>query len=207
MKLVELLKVKCNLQLRKEIAIASALKCKGWTSDEKLSLLYDLAQRTKKLDGDILEIGSAWGRSTVLLALGTTKKIWSIDPHTGGIAFIRRGEVQDSFEEFKENLKKHMVESRVNVLRRTTAETEKLCIIPQNVIFSMVFIDGLHTSEGVSIDFNFAYNRLVNSGVIVFDDYFEPSLDDYKVTIDNLTSDKGIELEFDYNSRLVYLVK
>jgi len=207
MKIVEILKAKCQLQSHKQRTIAKALQCKGWTSERKLSLLYDLAQRIKKIDGDILEIGSAWGRSTVLLALATNKQVWSIDPHTGGIAYIRRGEDQDSFEEFQENLKKNKIQCRVNILRNTTAETEKNGTIPQRAIFSMVFIDGLHTSEGVSIDFSFAYNRLVDSGIIVFDDYFEPTLLDYRVTIDNLTGNKGIKLEIDDTARLVYIIK
>ena len=67
------------------------------------------------LDGDILEIGSAWGRSAVLLGYASSKHIWSIDPHTGGRAFIERGEVQNSFEIFKANLAKNELNERVTL--------------------------------------------------------------------------------------------
>jgi len=91
MKIIQIKKTNFLQENIKEEAIEKALKCKGWTSRAKLSLLYDLAQQTEKINGDILEIGSAWGRSTVLLAFASTKIIWSIDPHTGGIAYIKRG--------------------------------------------------------------------------------------------------------------------
>jgi len=207
MKIVEMLKAKCQLQSRKGKTISRALKCKGWTNENKLSILYDLAQKTDKLNGDVLEIGSAWGRSTVLLGLSTTKKIWSIDPHTGGIAYIRRGEEQNSFEEFKKNLKINMIEDKVIVLRNTTSEVEINELIPGEVKFSLVFIDGLHTKEGVEIDFNYAYKRLVDSGIMIFDDYFETSLKDYGEMIDKLISDNRLVLVKDIQSRIVYFKK
>lgn len=206
MKILDILRAKFGLSSVKYKAIANALKCKGWTNEKKLSLLYDLALQTETLDGDILEIGSAWGRSTVLLGLTTKKKIWSIDPHTGGIAYIRRGDVQNSFEEFKANLEKYRIEDRVNVLRSTTCEVEKNELIPQTVKFSIVFIDGLHTAEGVKIDFNYAYKRLVNSGIMVFDDYFETSLADYGEMIDKLVNEKSALLVKDIDSRIVYFI-
>lgn len=207
MKIVEMLKSKCNLLSAKERTISRALKCKGWTNENKLSILYDLAQQAGKLDGDVLEIGSAWGRSTVLLGLTTKKKIWSIDPHTGGIAYIRRGEEQNSYLEFNENLKLNMLEEKVIVLRSTTLEVEMNNLIPQEIKFSMVFIDGLHTAEGVRIDFNYAYKRLVDSGIMIFDDYFEPSLKDYGEMIDRLVYDNSIILVKDIKSRIVYFKK
>ncbi len=71
--------------LRKYLAIRKALTCKGWMDNPKLGLLYDLARRSARIPGDILEIGSAWGRSTVLLCLASKKKVCSVDPHTGGL--------------------------------------------------------------------------------------------------------------------------
>lgn len=207
MNIIKMLKLKCFFRPNKEESITRALKCKGWTSKEKLSLLYEQVRYAEKIRGDILEIGSAWGRSTVLLALSTTKLIWSIDPHTGGIAFIRKGETQNSYDEFIHNLKENKIEDRVNVICNTTSEVQINGIMPLDVVFSLVFIDGLHTAEGVKVDFNFAYNRLVESGVIIFDDYFEETVSDYSMMIDELIIEKGLSLVKDENSRLVYIIK
>jgi predicted O-methyltransferase YrrM len=90
---------KSVFKAREEDNIKKALMCKGWTTATQLTLVAKLLRSTESLDGDILEIGSAWGRSTVMMGLSSRKKIWSIDPHTGGIAYILRNEDQGSFEE------------------------------------------------------------------------------------------------------------
>jgi predicted O-methyltransferase YrrM len=191
----------------KKTIIFQALACKGWTDENKLSKLFDLARETEHLDGDILEIGSAWGRSTVLLGLASKKEIWSIDPHTGGIAYIRRGEDQNSFDEFLRNISVHGISEKVVVLKNTTQEVVDLNLMPSSVRFSLIFIDGLHTPEGVQKDFGLAYSRLIRSGVMVFDDYFEPTVRDYAVMIDMIAYRNRVELIKDEQSNLVYFYK
>lgn len=193
--------------LHKRPAIKRALNCQGWTSDKKLSVLYDIALRTSVLDGDVLEIGSAWGRSAILLGYASSKHIWSIDPHTGGRAYIERGEVQESFEIFKANLAKNGLDKRVTILKYTTDEVIAKKLLPASLKFSMVFIDGLHTARGVEIDFGLAFEHLVPGGVIAFDDYFEESIPDYTEMIDALMLRHGLALIKDEDSRMVYFEK
>lgn len=190
---------------KKEI-IAKALTCKGWTKAKKLSLIYDLAKKTAAVRGDILEIGSAFGRSTVLLSLSSGKRLWSIDPHTGGRVFIERNENQDSFAEFKENLKKFDIKN-IKILKHTTEEVIKKRLIPWWVGFSLIFIDGLHTPEGVTIDFNLAWKKLRRGGIVVFDDYFGKEFADYARTIDRCVEEKGIDIKVDEKNGLVYFEK
>lgn len=192
---------------KKQRAIRRALVCKGWTNEPKLSRMFDLVQATEHLNGDILEIGSAWGRSTVLLGLASEKSIWSIDPHTGGLAYIRKGENQDSFKEFLRNIEKYGISKKVRILKNTTREVLDQALIPDATEFSLVFIDGLHTPEAVQIDFELSYPRLVKSGVMVFDDYFEPSVRDYAEMIDRLVQANAISLIKDAQSRLVWFFK
>jgi predicted O-methyltransferase YrrM len=191
----------------KRPAIKRALRCQGWTNDIKLSILYDIAIRTSVLEGAILEIGSAWGRSAVLLGHASSKQIWSIDPHTGGRAYIERGEVQESFEIFKSNLSKNRLDNRVTILKCTTEEVVEKKLLPAKLKFSMVYIDGLHTARGVEIDFGMAFERLVSGGFIVFDDYFEDSVPDYTEMIDSLALRHSLALIKDKNSKLVYFEK
>lgn len=175
---------------KKNKLILKALSCKGWTNYERLSLLYDLLIKTKKIKGDILEIGSAFGRSTVLLGLASKKMIWSIDPHTGGRAYIEKNENQDSFKEFSSSLKKYKIKN-IKILKHTTKEVIEKGLIPKDVRFSLVFIDGLHTPKGVTIDFNLACGRLRNGGIAVFDDYFEKNVKTMPVLSTGLLRQKG----------------
>jgi len=188
----------------KQSAIDQALSCRGWTNEPKLSLLFDLAKRTDCLDGDILEIGSAWGRSAVLFGLASEKPIWSIDPHTGGRACIETGQVQNSFDDFLKNIERHGIADRVHVLQNTTREVIEQNLVPQMLRFSFAFIDGLHTPEGVKTDFHFAYPRLVHAGVMIFDDYFEPTVRDYADAIDQLVHENAIDLVKDTRARMVW---
>jgi predicted O-methyltransferase YrrM len=174
--------------ISKQLAISQSLTCKGWTNKRKLGLLYDLSRKIQDLDGDILEIGSAWGRSTILLGKASHKMIWSIDPHTGGLAYINQGQNQDSFNEFKNNITKHGLVNRVHILKLKTHEVMDQQIVPEHTRFAMIFIDGLHTAEGVQIDFDFSFGYLLSKGIMIFDDYFEPSVQDYTDRINELIS-------------------
>jgi predicted O-methyltransferase YrrM len=188
----------------KQAIIQNALSCKGWTDLLKLSKLFDLVQETENLDGEILEIGSAWGRSTVLMGLASKKRIWSIDPHTGGLAYIQKGANQNSYEEFMRNIRAYGISERVRVLKHTTQEVLDSNLIPDDLIFSLIFIDGLHTAEGVALDFRLSFKLLKRNGIMVFDDYFEPGVKDYTDMIDKLSEKNRISLIRDNLSKLVY---
>jgi predicted O-methyltransferase YrrM len=188
-------------------AIARAMACQGWSNRRQLSLLFYLAEKTAGLGGDILEIGSAWGRSTVLLGYASKKSIWSIDPHTGGRAFIEKGIEQNSYDSFRENLEKNTILPNVQIIKNTSQEVLEKSLLPSDLKFSFVFIDGLHTAAGVKVDFEIAYPRLVKNGAMVFDDYFSPTVGDYKEMIDTLVNKHGINLIKDTFAKLVYCYK
>lgn len=188
------------------LAIRKAMTCKGWTSRAKLLLLYDIAKRAGHVPGDILEIGSAWGRSTVLLCLASEKKVWSIDPHTGGLLHIKKGTDQGSYGEFMANLVRFGLAGRVGVMKATTQAAFDDGPAGENS-YSVVFIDGLHTADGVTTDFGRSYPRLADGGYMVFDDYFEETVKDYSAAIDGLVAGCGAELTKDMASRLVYFRK
>src|SRR3989338_2370553 len=64
----------------------------GWLSEEQGRLLFELARQNGP-PGDIVEIGRAYGRSTVCLGWGARQskngKVFAVDPHTGGIGFLK----------------------------------------------------------------------------------------------------------------------
>jgi predicted O-methyltransferase YrrM len=197
----------CRFDAEERDAVRQALSCRGWTDERKLAILYRMAIETEVLEGDILEIGSAWGRSTVLFGLASKKNIWSIDPHTGGVAFIKRGEKQNSYDEFMSNIKRFGLTNRVRTLPYTTEKVGRDNLLPDTTRFSLVFIDGLHTAEGVAADFDLSYTRLVHTGILLFDDYFEPSVPDYTLKIDGMCKETGIALIRDDTSKLVWFFK
>ena len=188
-------------------AVRRAMICRGWTEKRKLNLLYRLARETESKEGDILEIGSAWGRSTVLLGHASHKRIWSIDPHTGGKAYVDRGELQDSYSAFLENLGANGLLERIRVLKHTTEEVVAGRMIPDGCMFSLVFIDGMHTPEAVELDFSMSYERVSAGGVVIFDDYFQESIADYSASIDKITGRAGARLVKNRRTGLVYLYK
>ena len=73
----------------------------GWLSPRQGARLFDLARATDAR-GEVVEIGSAFGRSTVALGLGTRVagrgKVYAIDPHTGGSGlFEQYGRLAETF--------------------------------------------------------------------------------------------------------------
>lgn len=95
----------------------------------------------------------------------------------------------------------------MTILKNSTAEVMEQKLVPASQKFSLEFIDSLNTAEGVEIDFNFAFGRLVLGGVMVFDDYFEESIPDYNEMIDRLATLHELALFRDTASRLVYFEK
>ncbi len=192
--------------MNKNEILKAALACQGWGTEGQLSVMYDLVQKHAQVDGDILEIGSAWGRSAVMFGLSSPKKLWSIDPHSGGLRYILNNENQNSYDEFLGNLKKNGLIDKVGVVKATTKDARDQQLIPADVKFAFVYIDGLHTAEGVEIDIDFAWPRLTPGAVVAFDDYFVPGVVDMKEMIDAKVKAYGQKLILDDKVKLAYFI-
>ena len=149
---------------------------RGWLRAPDAYLLYRLARRGPGV-GSIVEIGSAWGRSTVCLAAGSKvaqrERVTAIDPHTGDDWYLEEKGIGpiDSFAEFTKNLQAFRVDDWVQPVRMTSeAAAEAASSEP----IRLLFIDGLHTYEGVSTDIRDWVPRVIPGGVVVFDDYPNP---------------------------------
>ncbi|MBD1936510.1 class I SAM-dependent methyltransferase [Microcoleus sp. FACHB-68] len=182
----------------------------GWCSKEVASCLWKFALKNPKM-GAIVEIGSAWGKSTIVLAEASRRveggKVYAVDPHTGGIGYLKHLVVDkiDSFPVFQENLKKFNVSDMVVPIVETS---ERAAQVWNSLLkIRMLYIDGLHTAEGVEIDINSWLPFVAPGGTIIIDDYFEPSLQIYKAKIDELLTQEKVKLPFQKCSRLVYTYK
>lgn len=131
----------------------------------------------------VLEIGAAYGYSTVVLGLAGAEEVYSVDPH----------ETHASLPELTANVKRFGLEGRVMVCIGTSQAARELRnekgrrVIPERY-FGMVFIDGDHTREGVRHDLLWA-RRLVKpfGSVIACHDYGESTCPGVKEAIDEMT--------------------
>jgi predicted O-methyltransferase YrrM len=146
---------------------------RGWLRVPDAFLLYRLASG-RAGEGQIVEIGSAWGRSTICLGAGARRagaeRVTAIDPHTGDTWYldeIGEGTI-DSFTEFSANIAKADLNEWVTPVVMTS---EAAAAALPDAPIRLLFIDGLHTLEGVERDIADWVPRVRDGGVIVFDDY------------------------------------
>ena len=136
----------------------------GWLSKKEAELLYTIAY---KKAGNIVEIGSYKGRSTVILAwaimdadktLIAQGKVYAIDPQFFTKDF--------SSKALKENIVKHGIEKYVNIIIKTSEEAHK----GWTDSIDFLWIDGDHAEEMAEKDFLLWEPHLKIGGVIAFHD-------------------------------------
>lgn len=151
----------------------------GWLSPKEASILCRLAKGCTGR-GEIIEIGSWKGRSTVCLATGSRAgagtKITAIDPHTGS---SEHGDVH-TFDEFTKNINDKGVADMVEPIVDFSANVGKNWDKP----VELLWIDGAHEYEYVLEDYEVWEPHLVEGGVIAFHDSPMPGV--WKVIEDHL---------------------
>lgn len=129
--------------------------------------IRELFKWASSVEGNAIEIGSFYGRSTVVIAaglkVGSRGKVFAIDPHKN-----RYG----SFEKCVNNINQSGFSDHVEIVRGKSEDVLK-SKTPKELFQSnigLLFIDGNHTYEGIKIDLQWI--KLVNrGGVILFHDY------------------------------------
>ncbi len=129
-------------------------------------------------EGDVLEIGSFIGGSTISAALGIrasgrVKRFVSIEP--GGRLKDHKLATRDIFKQLKKNLNRHGVLDAVTAINRTaedaaTQEEVRQLLAPGSVGF---FIFDAHAN--VRHDMEIYADRLADDCWVMIDDYFGPS--------------------------------
>jgi hypothetical protein len=147
----------------------------GWLTIRDARLLYAMAHHGPG-NGAIVEIGSAWGKSTVALGRGAKRArrepVHAIDPHTGDPWYLdQTGLAREQFSSlagFQANIRRFQVEDWVIPVVSTSADAAtSLDTGP----IRLLYIDGLHTYEGIRCDIEAWVPHVVPGGLIVFDDY------------------------------------
>lgn len=127
----------------------------------------------------VLEIGSAYGYSTVALAL-VASHVTAVDPHTG----------HGSYGQMMANLGVYGVAERV--MPKVSRSQDVLPDLhSQGRRYDLVWIDGDHTAEGVEHDVTWAVKLLKPGGVIACHDYDEVTCPGVRTALDKLFGGPG----------------
>lgn len=141
----------------------------GWLSSHEGYFLYHAAKETKG-KGEIVEIGSWKGKSTICLASGSRNaKVTAIDPHKGEYSRGKgRGKDAPTYKEFMHNLKKAKVSEKVIPVVATSEEAGQKWKKP----IKLLFIDGLHDYAHTKQDYDIWSPLLTKNGVIALHDAY-----------------------------------
>jgi predicted O-methyltransferase YrrM len=112
--------------------------------------------------GDVLEIGSAFGYSAIVMALAGAR-VAAVDPHTW---------IPDSLAGMERNLAAYGVADQVAILAETSLSVMST-FAEEGTRFGLVFIDGDHSYPAVRSDVTAALKILRPGGVLACHDYGE----------------------------------
>lgn len=162
-------------------------KFEGRILHEHTHVLYDLRTSLGEAPKTYLEIGSYVGSSACLMLSHPYKtKVYCVDP-----CLLYPSHSSTLFE----NLQRVKNESgnTFEILTKFSCEKTMLEILEELKI-DILFIDGDHSYQGVSNDFNNYSKYIVPGGYIVFDDYFDAKYcPEVRPAVDNIVSTLSTE--------------
>lgn len=126
-------------------------------------------------EGDIVEIGSFVGKSTIWLAkaakLKKNVKVYAIDPHIGDIYSERQKSVSRNFARGQEfEFRKNIAEAGVSDVVIPIVKTSQAASTDFNKQLRFLFIDGIHEYDFVKADFLCWSPKVISGGIIAFHD-------------------------------------
>lgn len=124
------------------------------------------ALRILARDLDVLEFGSQFGASTIVLAK-VARHVDAVDWHKGD-AFAG---IQDTFDFYKANLRRYHVADKVTTYVCTFEEFGRLYRTPASILCEFGFLDGFHTAEAVERDIGLMTGHLSTDSVLACHDY------------------------------------
>jgi len=129
-------------------------------TSEQLDLLLKSLTSVAGVTGEVAEIGSWRGITTVALANNTSKTVYAIDPHPIG-AFDG---VQEAFDAFKSRIDDV---GNIKYVRECSGAAFKQC---SNLTFSMVFVDAMHDYVSANFDTSIWSSRISPGGLLAMHD-------------------------------------
>jgi predicted O-methyltransferase YrrM len=149
---------------REEAVVRLARLAEGLLRTDEIRLLYRSVRGAPEA-GDVAEIGSWKGRSTVVMGLALLDagaedcRLYAIDPHEG---ILGEG---SSLPDFRRNIRSLGVRRRVEELIVPSVEAAKI-LAARAVRLRLLFIDGAHDEESVRQDIR-GFLPLVRPGGLI----------------------------------------
>lgn len=140
-----------------------ACKVKGLIDRHEAFFLYQVALNAT--GGEIVEIGSHYGYSTICLA-SSGKRVHAIDPHYGNPEHQVAGQTFNSFDQFKKNIEQFNLSKNVNPMVMTSEQASQ----GWNRPVSLLWIDANHDYEFVKKDYDLWTPFLISNGILAFHD-------------------------------------
>ena len=161
----------------------------------------------QELQGDVVEIGSWLGRSSVFLAQAVKEsnngKFYAIDHFRGNIGkeslYTNNVPLGDIKQQYIENLEKANLLNYVDLLDMSS--TDAIEHINTNQI-RLLFLDGDHTYQGVQKDIDLFIPKMQPGSIIVFDD-FSSNFPGVIEAVKGLFVSNKIKKSFAYKNSLV----
>ncbi len=144
----------------------------GQLTPKEIRLLFLLAT-VPTTTGEILEIGSFKGKSTIVLAKGaeltSSPRVVAVDPLTSpSITDPHLGGKASGWDDFQANLKRAGVEKNVEFHQQFSSELAKAW--DKNRKIRLLWIDGDHTHAGTKTDFDLFSPFLADGAIVAFHD-------------------------------------
>jgi predicted O-methyltransferase YrrM len=127
--------------------------------------------------GQIVEIGSFLGNSTIFLARGamstSRERVHAIDPHTSS-SMTQLAQRDGASRDFLKNLERFDAREYVEYHKTTSADAASGWAHGQ---IRFLYVDGMHTYDAVRADFEMWKPHLASEYVVVFDDFLWPDVE------------------------------
>ena len=150
------------------VAVERMRPVPGWLDEAEARVLFDAALSAG--GGSIVEVGSMWGRSTVVLATAAAAgggRVFAIDPHDGVVSALDGGVMRfdPTWDAFRQSLAASGVTDVVTPIRARSLDTRWTDPI------ALLFVDGMHDYDNVAADTNHFLPWLGPGARIAFHDY------------------------------------
>ena len=131
--------------------------------------LFTLYETSKLSKGNAVEIGSWIGGSTIVMArgMGNNRIVYAVDPFMNTQAH-RNNQVDDTFDMFRNNIRKFGVENQIVVIKKMSDEAAKSW---KNGNVGMLCIDGDHEYDGAMADVKNWIKYLDKDGFLLMHDF------------------------------------
>lgn len=136
----------------------------GWLAPHEGAFLLKAAGCQHSLPGDVVEIGSYEGKSTIFLAQGSVH-VAAIDPHKGTVS---GGVLAPTYNNFRKNITRAGVSKKITALVTTSKMAAKTWKKP----IKLLFIDGLHDESHASEDYLLWSKFVTKGGIVAMHDAF-----------------------------------